>query len=393
VTKLVEKVIVGWQRDWGKWPDTENRDYSDVMAMRADRCYAVGSEAVTVRVRWYPVHRAYVAAGVQALPTPHPYVDNTKPPAKSVLDAMIGDLAAIARECRICYWEHAHQCYPAVASSLGRLFRHSILLHGDDCPGSTEIKTMPIACYFDSVFHGNVIWRSDGDRTRDLYRRFGVRDTHYVSAFTSAGLERGIRDLGWCRPDGTFDLDRRIDQLRAGGYDCDLAFVGAKMGGQRMLLDGYADLLRGVGLRVRFHGVGMRHGPLQPYPPIGIHPLGLAWPLADLYMRSFSTVNCPFIGLMGTRPFDAWMSGVLLVSADPVGEMSSLGIQPGIHYAAYDGTLAGLASTVLHYKGHVDETERIVRAGYEFGRKFFAQHSVDRAMERVLAANVHKWGW
>lgn len=391
--KTIHAVTVTWRRSWRKWPDTEDRSYDDVLALRESRRYSVGGEDVDVLFRFYPVHRAYVVAGVGELPTAHPYFDNTRLPRQPVIDAMLRDLSDVSRECRLLHWESAIHCYPPVAADLKRMYARSILYHGDDSPGATEIRSEPIAKFFDTVFCGNVIWTATGCRTKDLYRGLGVPDVHYVSARTTGGFLDGLRDHGWTLPDGSFDMGRRIDAVRSGRYAHDLVFAGGRLGPHRAeLSDVVGPSLSASGLRVRIHGIGMRDGILPPHPQLGYDPRGLGWPVAGLYLSSFGVLGTQFIGLMGSRVFDAWASGTLLFMHDPVGELASIGVLDGVHYVGYDGTAADLAAKVARSRSDPTGVERILRDGHEFGRKFVEDNSFDAAMGKVLAANAARLG-
>lgn len=403
MSKIVQEVIVGYQPSWAKWPDTNDLNYDSVLSWRSDYACKIGDETVTVRRRWYPVHRAYVVAGVLKLPAPHPAINNLMVPPKSVLDAMTYDLECVANDgCQLCVWEHAYQCYPEVAQHLKRLFVHSTLISADDSPGSTEPKTAPIAKFFNSAILCNVTWNASGERTSDLYRRLGVDETYYVALSctggfmegmaTSIGLRYGGAQTGHDGPmvQQPFDLERRIAQIRSGAYAHDLVFVGVSLGSvrQQLNLPETSALFSAAGLRTRIHGWAMRDGELLPR--TSTMP---GHPVAMLYLNSFATVNPRFVGLMGTRPFDAWASGTLLVQHDPVGEMEHIGLKSGVHYASYDGTVQGLIRTVKYYKTHLDETEAILREGYRVGKELPEKYSIPGAINEILRKNRERLGW
>lgn len=400
--KTVQEVIVGYQPSWRKWPDTQDTNYDSVLKERADTYYMVGSERVHVLRRLYPVHRAYVMAGVPRLPAPHPSINNLCVPPQSVFDAMVYDLTCLANDgCGICVWEHAYQCYPAVAAHLKRLFVHSTLISADDAPGSTEIKTEPIARFFDSAILGNLTWCAAGEKTSDLYKRMGVNETYYVALSCTGGFMEGVA-AGASRYGGAqtghdgplplaqLDIDKRIAQIRSGAYAHDLVFVGVAMGQGRQLLNSpqAGALFAAAGLRTRIHGYGMRDGVLQPR---SLTQPGL--PVAMLYLNSFAVVNARSVGLMGTRPFDVWASGTLLIQHDPVGELEYIGVKAGVHYAAYDGTIEGLIRTARYYQTHLDEAEAIIRAGHAIGKELPVKHSIPGAISSILEKNRARLGW
>ena len=421
MTKVIEAVIVGYHANWCKWPDTEDRNYLDILALREDGKYVVNGEEVTMRVRWYPVHRAYTMAGVTELPLQHPFINNTLVPPQSVLDAMVVDLRAMASDgCKILFWEHAYHCYPFVAQRLKGLYAHSVLIHCDDSPGATETKTQPIAKFFDSVFHGNLIWLPNGELTEYLYQhRLGVADTHYIALSTTGGFRCGLSDwivggaaqssddgigiaplryaLGGSEASylnrtavGWFNMDRRVKQIRSGAYANDLVFVGGLMNDLRSRLNEQSctALFHTAGLRTKIYGIGMRDGPLLPRVPVS-----LGQTTAPLYLDSFSALNVPFIGLVGTRPFDCWASGTLLLQHATTNELAVLGINPGVHYAEFDGSIEDLIRTVRYYQQHLDETEAVIRAGHALGEELSRRYSLQNATEEVLTKFEHKWGW
>jgi len=385
--RTIEGVIVGYQNVWRKWPDSEDRDYSSVLAKRELREYTVAGESIVVCMRWYPAHRAYVLAGVNKTPVWHPSINNTVLPPQSVMDAMLKDLTDIANDSvTLCYWEHAYQCYPYVAQHLKRIFKHSILMHADDCPGSTELKTEPIAKYFDSVIHGNVIWHPNGELTSSLYNRLGIQDTHYVALGVSAGFMKGLdNELSVGQ---VFSVEDRIEQLREGGYSYDMVFVGGALGDQRAILneDKTTALFKAAGLRTRILGVGMRDGTLHPrIPP------DLGTPVAAVYLSAFSVLNMPMVGLMGTRPFDAWASGTLLIQQEMTHELRHLGILSGEHYAPFNGTMEDLIRVVRYHQEHFDETVKMIRAGYKYGMELSRRYNSKTAMESILTKARNKW--
>lgn len=408
VTKVVEAVIVGWRPVWRKWPDTEDTDYRSVRAQRMDVLHMIDNEPVTLRLRWYPVHQAFVRAGVSNLPMPHPWINNTKLPPRAVYDAMLRDFEELAQDgCKLCFWEHAFHCYPTVAAQLKRVFAHSVFVFCDDCPEATAIKSLPVAVHFDSVFHGNLVCAPSGARTRDLYLHLGVPDVQYITLSTTAGFMQGVRlalgrDPG--EPDEAFgsaplryrrvntadgvDIGQRMQQLREGRYSNDVVFVGGCLGAHRNRLNTaeFTEAFHRFGLRTKINGYGMRDGVLQPRVLDG-----MGEPVARLYMDSFAVLNPKGAGLMGSRPFDAWASGSLLFQKDTMAELVPVGVSPGTHYVEYDGTAADLCSKVLYYKSHLDEVEPILLDGKHVGDQLSTDHSIWSATGRVLQRNHGKW--
>lgn len=391
----LEAVVIGWRRCWGKWPDTDDMDYT---LIRDSRQELQLSESQSLLLRVYPVHRAFARTGTQDLPTKHPFINNTIIPNERVLKRMVKDLEDIARDgCRICIWEHARFCYPEVAQHLKRIFDVSILIHCDDSEGpqgSTELRTRPVAQYFDAVLHGNVIWTKDGQTTMDLYRSFGLKHVRFFCMGTTGGfceelfggllqVETGICPISYVttsRLKGV-DISRRMKQFSVQNYDYDIVFVGGLMGKERVDINSSESMMKfeGVGLKTKIAGIGMRDGPLLPRVAET-----LGGPVAKLYLKSFAVLNLPFIGLMGTRPYDAWLSGNPLVQHDPVGELKHLGIESGVHYIDYDGTVDHLIEQVLYYKNNLRKLEVILRLGQAKGRQLMSEYSLQKGLMTLL---------
>lgn len=386
--KVIEQVVVCHYASWGKWPDTPDTNYDDVMSQRTEGHYTVDGEPVTIRTRRYPAYRAIAATG-KHLVIPYPGIDNNVELNPAAAQQMVADLEAIGKECRICYWEHGCNCPPGVASHLKRIFAHSILFHGDDSPLASKLRSMPIARYFDSAFHGNIIWTEKGNRTAQLYKDHGCPDTHYIGPGPTGGFVEGL---------GKFDLEERIQLLKTGRYSLDLVFVGGLIGPTRMMMNtrlhGFRSAGRVHGLRIKFHGIGMVDGCIPPQDPnsrVGCPTIGKT--VAPVYLDSFAVANFQYIGLASSRMVDAMISGTPLLMWDPVGELAAVGVQANVHYMLFDGSFPGLLDRVIYYKTHLDETEQIVRAAYELGKNFSRKNSIDQALTRVMSANKSKWGW
>lgn len=408
--RVIEAVTIGYQPSWRKWPDSGDIDFSDVMAKRQDVYYTINGKPVTVRLRWYPVHHAYAVARVPMTPVAHPVINNTVLPPKPVLEAMLRALEGIAADgVELCYWEHAYQCYPSVAQHLKRLFKHSVLIHGDDCPGSTEYKTQPIARFFDSIFHANLVWAPTGETTANLYKRMGVDDAHYLALSGTGGLLEGISEwMGAQQAEQTnraldadyrfrpaalstatpLDLERRIQQLRERRYRYDMVFVGLNAPPYRCMLNTpeFEAMCKQAGLRTAIKGTNMRDGLLRPWVPAT-----LGTPVAKLYFDSFSVLNRQLVSLMATRPFDAWATGTLLLMWDPFGELDLIGVKKDVHYASYDGSLQDLINRVKYFQAHFDEAEAIIRAGHVRGRELPTEHCAFSATTRMLTKFAAKF--
>ena len=70
-----------------------------------------------------------------------------------------------------------------------------------------------------------------------------------------------------------------------------------------------------------------------------------------------------------------------------------LGLIPGVHYIAYDGTKEGLRKTVEYYqqKEHQQELERIAKAGYEFVTTNFKGEVAAEQLINKIILEQQKW--
>ena len=348
----------------------------------------VGDTPVELHVLKYDWQHAFSVGGE----TPRVSWNNRNPPGRPVIDAMLRDLAELARAgYSLCLWEEAIHCYPAVAVHLKQIFAHSVLLAANDNGGCavhsvgwTAVATGPSAGFFNSVIHGNTIWKNDGSQTSDMYRSLGVSDLYYATQplSPSFGEELTARN---------FTFEARIQQLHEHRYSNDLAFVGGLHGDFRFALNTAesSNLFQTAELRTRIYGAGMRDGLLLPQDAVDM------WgrPVAALYLDSFATVNLQFIGLMSMRQYDAWESGTLLLQRDPVGELDEFGIKNGVHYVEYDLTVQDLIVKIKYYQAHMSETQAILLAGRDKGRELREKYNRARALEQILEKHWHKWGW
>lgn len=75
------------------------------------------------------------------------------------------------------------------------------------------------------------------------------------------------------------------------------------------------------------------------------------------------------------------------------GYYEDYGMQEGVHYIGYNGTLEDLKAKITYYQQpeHQEELERIANAGYEFAQKYFnGQYSADKLMTEL---KKHQQEW
>ena len=357
-TVHVEQVWVTHWPSWGKWPNTEDRDYSSVLALRSTWSICRGEDVVEITSRFSPAYLPYILAGEsRAVPPAWPYIDNTKLPSRRVLDVQRDELRRLAAECHICYWDHAWQCFPPVAADVLPRFGLSILMHADDCPGSSEIKTFPVARWFNVLIHAmNIFDFNTGTLVADEYGKRGLADCRWIPNGMTEGTPNWIAE-------SRHTVEAQLFRLRAGSLPLDLVWAGDRCGRARrgVLLAGAETALGRAGIPCRLHGQGMRDGILMPAP--SAVPAGRT--CAPVYVQAKMGLNVPLSSIWNCRVADLMFLGVPMVAWDPWGELAAKGFLPGEHWIPFDGTPDGLVRTVLDWRGRGDDLARVARAAHD----------------------------
>ena len=75
------------------------------------------------------------------------------------------------------------------------------------------------------------------------------------------------------------------------------------------------------------------------------------------------------------------------------GYYEDYGMQEGVHYIGYDGTLEDLKAKIRYYQRpeNQEELEQIAKTGYEFVRKNFCGHVVAERLIQSLKVEQQKW--
>lgn len=375
----LEQVIATHRHEWKKWPDTQDRDYGPVLDERWSWSFLRGDTLIRVHNRFYPVYSAYLRAGDESLPIRFPVINNLSPPSPAVLEQQRQDLRAVAKDCKAVLWEHAHQCFPEVAWELPGLFDLRALSHGDDCPGSSDVKTFPVASYFNALIYSMFVWNNEsGALTADEYRRRGLGYARFCPNVMSAGLQAGLDELD-------FSIDRKQAMIRAGECDPALAFVGFTGGGERAQMFRHLGAAHArqqqLGLSIRLHGIGMPDGPLEPRDPP--HPRGLGYPMAGLYANALSSPNMAISSLFNCRLADLWFAGVVQVVRDRWGELAKMGFADGEHFVGFDGTSDDLLAKVESMRARPAAAAEMVGCAYDKAREFWRDNSWEEAYTDV----------
>lgn len=89
------------------------------------------------------------------------------------------------------------------------------------------------------------------------------------------------------------------------------------------------------------------------------------------------------VGIAAIGAFEAMACGCALIGIDHT-MYTDLGLVPGKHYIAYDGTIEGLKETVAYYQTHTAKLEEIARTGCTFVHEHFNKDRVTELFYRKL---------
>lgn len=387
-TILLKQVVAtpdpGQGATWQKWPDTNDTDFSELLAKRWEERYQLdGDTLIVIENRLYPVYMPYVTAGeldVSKLPMAPYWIDNTKPPSDAVLRAMELQLIGMANDgCTSLYWHHTTQCFPAVMERIEHLFKLRVMHFFDDCPGSSEIKTFPVAKYFNALVYGMGIFDAvTGQDTGEMYKALGVEHRYLVPLGSSAGFDEAL--AGPVYIDRSFDAkDKAADIMAGNAPETDLTFVGAGqwMAGWRgqFMQDLFKFDWGRHGLKTRFHGVKCRDGVIgkDHRDPTAI---------ASLYANTLFGVNPQVSSLYNTRLVDLFKAGVIQLVFDPHGELPKLGLVSGKHYLQFDGTVDGLLSVIAVWRSNHVGMADIIERGPE-AAAIVESHTTSNALTQL----------
>ena len=364
----VERALVCHRPEWGKWPDTADMDYSDILSARSTQTYVEGDRQIEVVTREWPVFLSFAKSTCELPYRYPPNLDNSVWPSETVMEQQRHDLQALRADgVKILLWEHSYGCYPPVAKILRDTFPLTFLQFGDDAPGSSEVKTLPVAGAFNIYLHAmNLMSFETGERVKTRYLDAGVDKCCLVPSRTTVGL------IEWCLKNG-HTIERRVERIRGGGFDTDLVFVGA-LGGS-VWRHSMLSVLDNVGAspRVALYGSGTRRGILQPRVPPG----GDGGVVAPMYAKTLFGVNPQWSSIWNTRLSDLWYMGVPQFVYDPHKELEEEGFLPDEHYVAYDGTVANLLERVEEWKQDPERCVRLALAAHAKSVAYTAgKHSV-----------------
>jgi hypothetical protein len=343
--RTVRSVRVSYSSGWNKWPDSQDTGYSTI---EKEFSYQLGSD-ITVQEVIYPAYAAYAHSGILQL---HPGcatpgdINNLLLPDARVIAQQLDDLKRLAETRDVICWIHSTQCFKPVADALPALFKLRILDFGDDCPGSSERKTFPVAHGFNAYLARMLTWNYEtGERTQHKYAQLGLKHFYH-----HRGGPLDWLTVEWAKRQ--LSVEQKWQAILDGAAQnlVDLNFVGC-IGRMNPVRYAFMTELNAraasSGLRCALHGKEMRDGLLQPSYEAGIY---AAKSVVELYTRSLFGVNFPASSLFNGRLFDLPLTGVIQVLYDKNNELATYGMLPHMHYLPFDGTVEGLFRTVHEAK-------------------------------------------
>jgi hypothetical protein len=366
--RRLQQVIVTHQSDWGLHNRAEVESRRRVETFHLDH-----GEVLEVESRYWSPYWAFDALG-EAPPLPFAHTDNTKQPSQRVMSKQAEELSALGKECDVLLWMHAFACYPQVAQQLKSVFKQSLLYFGDDCPGSSEIKTFPVARYFDALVYSMYVWNGDsGERAAARYAKEGLSRSYWYPMVTTVGLDAWVSD-------------KSFDALSNAPRSIDLVWVGnAGFTIKRQLATRQLDRARQMAedLRIMLYGFAMPHGELEgrtgPAPGRTV---------ANLYSHSLCGANVAESSIFNTRLLDLWAMGVVQIVCDAHGELPEFGFVAGRHYLPWDGSAEHLLDHVRWCKANPAAIERIRLDASTQRRAFATKYNRDAAMTRAYADSL-----
>ena len=372
MSRDIKQVTVTDQCSWGKWPHTRDTNFSRVLTQRTTFMARHGNDTYAVENRFLPAYAPYATLGFSYRHPAFPNIDNTQLPPQRIMDAQLAMLQALSKECEVIVWDHAVQCFPSVAQHLKELFKLSILIFADDCPGSSEIKTFPVAKYFNAYYHCMGVWSfAGGEDVGEMYRKLGVERCYFKACNPTCMLPERMVEQG-------FDPDEKIAAIARGELPpVDLAFVGMASGNswrRELLHDVF--LNKPANVTARFHGVGCPQDVIGQRSPVE----EVSRALVGLYRDTLFGINPQQSSLFNTRLMDLWYGGVGQFIYDPHGELRARGFRQGEHYLPYNGSAADLYQKIAYWKARPEALAVVLHQAREaaltFSMRTNAVHTV-----------------
>jgi len=385
----IEAVDINYIPDWKKWPTTADIDFTEILRRRYSSTYQFGDLTLKINYRHYPPHIAYTRIGEHLrLPNFDQWtIDNTKPPIQAVLNQMVEDLNELGKECDLIAWHHGYQCFPYVTKHLPDLFKLRILLFSDDCPGSSEVKTFPVAKHFNALLHNMYVRDyNTGVRTADVYKELGVPYCHLSSWGQSDNLTTYLAEH-------KFSIEEKAEQIRQGSSEYNgLLFIGCDGQMNRARYNFLCDLNRQadkvaaqIEMPVMLHGKGMRNGILEPRQPPAI----TGYTIAPYYMNALFGVNYAISSIFNARFFNLGAAGVVQLIYDKNKELSDFGLEDYIHYVPFNGTIPGMIQAIKGIKHDKEKLGAIIIAAHQKMGELLSKYSCGAAYQETIKDHLH----
>jgi hypothetical protein len=362
--KRLVQVIANHFTHWGKWPDTNDTDYTDVLAQRVISSASLpDGTSIEIETRYYPQYLPYIKVGAKAPIPTYPAVDN-KP---GILGALGGPLAQagydiLKEQCQgadLLVWGQYRQLFTELAPRLPELVPIRVVLHSDDCPYNIEHRIAPAARYLTHLVHWMHIFDfSIGETTPQVYAKHGLRADKCLLA--GPGPSPGGID-GFQKICPTFEA--RVESILHDRTLYPVVFVGNAHapGPWREEFCKWAN--RDAPNDWQLYGYGMRSGQIggPAWPGIGRHVVG------ELYAKCLLGLNIQCSGLYNQRFLDYPLNGIPTLVYDPWGEMRRVGLDPWVHYIPFerDGSLPLLVQKLVNDRPYLAYVVRNARAAYD----------------------------
>lgn len=377
-----KQLYIGAKPEWGKWPTSDDTDFSELISRdQVNEHLNVEGESVRIITRTLPIHSIYSVISYREKPPEYPAIDNTLRPHAKIEKEQERVLSEMSQGMDGIYWDHVHHCHSSIAHVIPNLAPVRVINFADDCPNSSEHKTIPVAKYFTDLIHSMNVWDfGSGKRVSDLYAENGLSSCYFAPNGRTAGLDQGIDDIG-------FDFEERVDRIERGIYPkIDLGYVGL-LGGNKYRRSILRRLAVGdiQGISVKAYGFGFPGGELGDRRD----PLGCGYFFPNLYSNVLFGLNAQMSSLFNTRLMDLWYMGVAQLIHDPHGEMGERGFLDGIHYIEFDGSAEDMREKILDWKSRPKDLAQMLRKARKDSVEFLAEHNSGRALARIYLRSLN----
>lgn len=371
----IHQCVIDSDPSWEMWPHRNRGDFSHLMDKTWESRYIYKDTEIVVVNHLFPIVSSYDAIQFRALPPTHPHINNLVMEPEPVKARMREHLREFAKQCDAILWCHAYHCNDDVASTIPDLFGLRILSFGDDCPGSSDVKTFPICRHFNALYHSMYTWSFEGgEDVGKMYRDRGVAKTYFKSSTESAGLFERMKEID-------FEFEDKVSKIERGELPpIDLAYVGHFAGHpQRTNLLQQAHSLTPADMTARFHGVQAPHGELGDR----VRKEGCGYDLPPLYIDTLFGINPQMSSIFNTRLMDLWLMGVAQLIYDPHRELERNGFLPDVHYIPFSGNAEHLWTQIRYWKQRPAELAALIRRAHEHVTEYMQTHSVNATFARI----------